>query len=117
MTQPRTLVCAYGPCPVSFVPTKPWHAYHDRRCRMADWKRRAGYVDPRRPHGDRNASGAGSSGTSGPQASFRRAVAEVAADYEETFRLSPTTARLHAERVVARALPARQRARLKERAS
>lgn len=114
-----TRVCAYPACPVEFEPTKPWHRYHDRCCRMADWKRTAGYVDPRQAHRDRNASESEIRPRSGPQVSLRKGVASVHHSLEAPLMYAGMTsegARELIEQALVEALPARQRERLEGRA-
>jgi hypothetical protein len=108
-------VCAYGPCTEVFVPRNAEHRFHDRRCRMADWKVRAGYVDPRASKAYRNAGRTGSRARSGIVVSYRRAVNEMAMVLVERGRFDSKSARLLAEQGLRAALSERARRRLDER--
>jgi hypothetical protein len=103
MTGPR--ICAYPPCSEMFAPVDPKQRFCQSLCRTRQWK-------AERAYGPQRAVRTGKRRPSGLQQSHPRTVAEFAADYQETFGLTLTAARMHAERVAARALPARQRARL-----
>lgn len=107
-------ICACG-CKRSLEGMRRNAIYATSACRARDWKRRAGYADPRRRKASRN----GKSGRSGLQVSYSKAV-EAVVDAISTFsteRLSTGVTRdvreIAAEAVLER-LPARQRARLEQ---
>ncbi len=105
MTEPRTLVCAYGPCPVEFVPTKPWQRHCSQRCRNRAYvvRRDGGAADP--AHASCDASGGEIvRGPGGPQLSYGPAVSMVLPLVKGDREV--------AERIVRAHLPARQRERL-----
>ncbi len=111
-----------GPCACGCGhPKRPKSDYASDACKTREWKRRTGYVDPRRSSAANGANGAQTRllrtpRPGGRQISYGVAVqtlarylvqAQIAADAEQ--------ARAVAERVLTRALPARQRTRARRR--
>lgn len=110
MTEQSERVCACG-CGASLDGMRKDAIYASAHCRTLGWKRRVGYADPRRRKASPNGK-TGRSKPSGLQVSYRKAVRELADVMDAG---NPESLEL-AGRILARALPERQRALLEQAA-
>ena len=113
-----TRTCAYGPCPVEFVPRKPWHEHCSPRCRNRAYVVRRDGEATDRIHASCDARETKISAPSGPQISYRRAVKAMTKfliDFEPACGEGPDMVERIVGRALAQALPARQRERLEEK--
>lgn len=83
-------LCACG-CGVELVTLRSNARYASDACRSRDWKRRAGYVDPRAPQPRRNVSKPRR--PSAPRISYRKALDAVAFEVQHLPGYTADTAR------------------------